>query len=153
MGEDISTIFSPAQALLLTQNSVKIQFCPEEEKKKHACEKGQYTHKTPPSAPFAIVPDLKHPPHKFQTLFSPVQALVFALHTLKQVSVSYGKTKETWSAPHPYLLQPSSNSRRTTPLCLRPPLTHRTHRITAGSQSHLAPDASSQWHTWARAAP
>ena len=98
-----------------------------EKKKKHACEKGQYTHKTPPSAPFAIVPDLKHYPHKFQTLFSPVQALVFALHTLKQVSVSYGKTNETWSAPHPYLVQPSSNSRRTTSLCLRPPLSHRTH--------------------------
>ncbi len=90
-------------------------------------EERQKTHKRTTFTLLLLSSWLEHPIPRFHPLFSPVQALVSALHTQKQVSVSYGNTGHTWSAPPLTLFIPSSSSLCTRYLCLRLPLAHRTH--------------------------
>ncbi len=151
MWYDVPPNFSPVQALVFTQNSVKTKVCNEEKLQgKQTREERQNTHKHTTFTLLLFCSSLEHPLHRFHPLFSPTQALVFALHTQKQASVSYGNKGQTWSAPPLTQLIPSSSSLCTRHLCLRPPLAHRTHPPTQklthcfitnplAAQRHLSP--------------
>lgn len=81
-------------------------------------ERRDTTHtKASPSPLFSFVPAQNMPSPEFPPLFSPVEALVSALHMQKQVSVSYGNTAKTWPAPPPKSFQtPVYLSAHNTPL-------------------------------------